>query len=501
MQLFESTDNGLYGGNIGYQDVNSPIAEIKIPTTKFQGKPLALSFKPTSKADEDTLLSYLPKDDKSPLPTSLPTSINMTPELTLDGEVLLSKGSYKLGSGIKLKYGYSSPYGGSLPSLLDKDITAGSYYAIGYNLQGMSQTQLEKTKKTLEDTKAKLEKFQASKDQTALAGLTKHDLTGAIMQAGVQSYFAVLQAQDVIAQKQAGIITNPYMSIGTFGTGLSTQYRFGLALSTKPKGVIMDIDRILKQTVDKDNVQDKVAAYNRATGPSMSLNENLIPEQLFDDPKTPEKEAQGISAVKALQIAAQQGQTIYTINQSNYSQILPQLNHSTDVMTDVRNAINAGKEVTISQTQVHAFGWSGTGYVVLDPKTGVGGYLIGGGADGGWTALADSLAYGLNQPIVGWLLFAFGFLPFILAAGSLAATMVAIFSVLMTVLTTMAAIYDLYKSKCPASDIFGYFFVTVIFYILGLSKVKNIALFNTISSFFIFLPLADVIKEDKNCNG
>ncbi len=72
------------------------------------------------------------------------------------------------------------------------------------------------------------------------------------MQAGVQSYFAVLQAQDFVAQKQAGIITNPYMS---FGTGLSTQYRYDIAMSTKPKGVIMDIDRILKQTVDKDNAK------------------------------------------------------------------------------------------------------------------------------------------------------------------------------------------------------------------------------------------------------
>ena len=210
------------------------------------------------------------------------------------------------------------------------------------------------------------------------------------MQAGVQSYFAVLQAQDVIAQKQAGIITNPYMSIGTFGTGLSTQYRFGLALSTKPKGVIMDIDRILKQTVDKDNIRAKVTAYNRATGPSMSLNENLIPEQLFDDPNTKEKEAQGISAVKALQIASSQGQTIYTVTKANYAEILPKLNHSTDVMTDVRNAINAGKEVTISQTQVHAFGWSGTGYIVLDPESGVGAYLIGGGANGGYAEIKDS---------------------------------------------------------------------------------------------------------------
>lgn len=315
--------------------------------------------------------------------------------------------------------------------MVDKDITAGSYYAIGYNLQGMSQAELERTKKTLEDTKTKLEAFQASKDQTALAGLTKHDLTGAIMQAGVQSYFAVLQAQDVIAQKQAGIITNPYMSFGTFGTGLSTQYRYGIAMSTKPKGVIMDIDRILKQTVDKDNKAEKVTAYNRATGPSMSLNENLVPEQLFDDPKTTEKEAEGISAVKALQIAAQQGQTIYTITQANYSAVLPKLNHSQDVMTDVRNAINAGKEVTISQTQVHAFGWTGTGYIVLDPESGVGAYMIGGGADGGFTNWIQNNSTDLGVlltfiSIIALGLAGVGFFAAIMAATSLIAGVIGI---------------------------------------------------------------------------
>ncbi len=55
--------------------------------------------------------------------------------------------------------------------------------------------QLEKTKTTLKNAKAKLEKFQATKDQVALQGLTKHDITGAMMQAGVQSYFAINQAQ------------------------------------------------------------------------------------------------------------------------------------------------------------------------------------------------------------------------------------------------------------------------------------------------------------------
>ena len=381
MQLFESTDNGLYGGNIGYQDVNSPSAEIKIPTTKLQGKPLALSFKPTSKADEDTLLSYLPKDDKSPLPTSLPTSINMTPELTLDGEVLLSKGSYKLGSGIKLKYGYSSPYGGSLPSLLDKDIVAGSYYAIGYNLQGMSQAQLEKTKKTLEDTKAKLEKFQASKNEADLDGLTKDSLTGAFLQANVQSYFAINDAQANIAQKQADIITNSYMSIGTFSTKMRTDYRYGIATRVTPVGLNMDIDRILSQTVNKDNDNKKVIAYNQAMGMLQSLNENAVPEMLMNTKD--EKNVEGVSAVKAIQLATQQGQALYTITKDNYAEILPKLNHDSETMSDIRNAINAGKVITVHASAINHLRWHGTGYIITDTATGAGAYMISGGFNGG----------------------------------------------------------------------------------------------------------------------
>lgn len=84
----------------------------------------------------------------------------------------------------------------------------------------------------------------------------------------------------------------------------------------------MDIDRILHTKVKVNNDREKLTAYNLARGPSYSLNENLVLEQLFDDPKITEKKVEGVSAVKALQIAQQQGQTIYTINKDNYSQIL-----------------------------------------------------------------------------------------------------------------------------------------------------------------------------------
>lgn len=124
-----------------------------------------------------------------------------------------------------------------------------------------------------------------------------------------------------------------------------------------------------------------------------------MPEQLFDDPKTTEKEVKGVSAVKALQIAQQQGQTIYTITKENYNQVLPKLSLSANVMSDIQNAINADKVVTVHEKNISYKGWHGLGYVILALTTGAGAYLIGGGADGGMINF-----FGENQNLIVLLL-------------------------------------------------------------------------------------------------
>jgi hypothetical protein len=92
--------------------------------------------------------------------------------------------------------------------------------------------------------------------------------------------------------------------------------------------------------------------------------------------------AEGISAVKAIAIAQSQGQKIYTINKENRDTALPKLTIGGAVGDEIRNAINAGKEVTFHENAINAFGWSGHGYIILDPETGVGAHLIDGGGSG-----------------------------------------------------------------------------------------------------------------------
>lgn len=89
-----------------------------------------------------------------------------------------------------------------------------------------------------------------------------------------------------------------------------------------------------------------------------------------------------MSAVKALQIAQEQGQKIYTITKENYAQVLPKLRLSSTVMTDIRDAVNAGRVVTTHEKTIYYKGWKGGGYVIIDPHSGTGAYLIDGGANG-----------------------------------------------------------------------------------------------------------------------
>ncbi|MES2673293.1 MAG: hypothetical protein V4660_03590 [Pseudomonadota bacterium] len=114
----------------------------------------------------------------------------------------------------------------------------------------------------------------------------------------------------------------------------------------------------------------------------MSAMEHLVPEQMFS---TTENKAEGISAVKALAIASQQGQKIWTITEDNLELALSKITIDSDAKADIFNAVNAGKVVTAHEAKINFNGWIGEEYVIVDPLTGAGGYIIAGGGNGSKT--------------------------------------------------------------------------------------------------------------------
>ncbi len=105
-----------------------------------------------------------------------------------------------------------------------------------------------------------------------------------------------------------------------------------------------------------------------------SYDEHDIFERLDEFPS--------VSAVRALQVAATNGIPIYTINSTNISQLLPTLQVDTEIKQEISNAVNAGKEVMISKTNISIEDFVGVGYIIKDPITGSGAYLISGGLGG-----------------------------------------------------------------------------------------------------------------------
>mgnify|MGYP001593000232 FL=1 len=193
---------------------------------------------------------------------------------------------------------------------------------------------------------------------------------------------------DHITAKTMGVFAIRMPSAGRFFNALQVDYTFGVPLSASASGLAMDIGLIRSLVRTPDGTKDKQLQFMQTSGMNSSALEHSVPEQLFSMPNNP---AQGISAVKALQIANEQGIPIYTINQSNINSILPQLQVDNEVKIDIQNAVNAGKEVTVPKTNITFNGGIGCGYFVIYPNTGAGAYMISGGMNGGMLLLCALL--------------------------------------------------------------------------------------------------------------
>jgi hypothetical protein len=182
---------------------------------------------------------------------------------------------------------------------------------------------------------------------------------------------------------------------------------------------MMDVDRIEHPVVEKTNDQEQWKAWDWASGARMSAMEHLVPEMMFS---TEENPAHGISAVKALQLAAAEGQKIWAITQTNLNISLAAINLPSDIETDIRNSVNAGKEVTAHEAAVDFYGSS----QVIDPEIGAGGYLIGGGENGGWIGGIIAILLGIYAVVAASVF------------------MVALFSGFIPALTAILLVYGLW---------------------------------------------------------
>ncbi|MCC4309167.1 transglutaminase-like domain-containing protein [Alcanivorax marinus] len=398
----------LHTSTNGYK--GTELLTIEEPTVALVGKSLSLSFSPATQEDEDTLSSYIPDAggdgelNPDQIPDTLPGHlINLKARFSIGSETVASpEQELAMGSSLASEMGYWQPGRGWNTS--ENKPIAGEYRALALNLQGISAQAAGQLEADLQATRAQINAEDYSE-------LTKQQVVGDLLHGTILSYFALNDMQDQISERQMNSVGYRAPSYGLFKTSLQPRYWFGIPRNVTASGLTMDVDNVAAIRVDKDNNHKRWVGVNRAIGARLSAMEHLVPERMYSTDDNP---AHGISAVKALQLAAAEGQKIWTITRSNLNQALAGLDLSLDEETDIRNAVLTGKEVTAHERPINFHGRAALGYTVLDPNTGAGAYLIASGENGGVLEFSFVLvlfvfAFVLSVALIassGWLILA-----------------------------------------------------------------------------------------------
>lgn len=401
IQLFSTQDAGI--------DDPTPVLSYQEKTSQLAGKRLTISYVPATQADADLIASYLPKPhaDGTPiLPSELPSSlpgylIKLKPQVNLDGQVVAqSNQALTMGTDLFSNAGFTR-----FSSPTDWDISTaeshavGQATAVGLSLQGVSAQQLNQVKARLEVTKAQVQSGNVN-------GIAGEQISGDLLTSVVWSWLFAVESHGILSQNQANVIDRAGLSYGFFHAAAQPISSWGVIRQVRFPGVNIDMPHQRSVSVSKGADLAEWARFNRIRGEQMSALEHAVPEKFFSDPAqcnfkdVPTQTAnlpacpEGISAVKAIGVAAQAGQRIYSITKqvfaANPNIVSGHLSaHSADTRARIQNYLDAGFEVTTHEKPLNSHGWTGSAYAAIDPANGTGGYLIEGGGNGGTIILAS----------------------------------------------------------------------------------------------------------------
>jgi hypothetical protein len=174
-----------------------------------------------------------------------------------------------------------------------------------------------------------------------------------------------------------GVVVSRLPSVGIFASPISIVYSFGIPRRASYHSRQVDVKLSNVAVVALDGNQQTKVKFMLQSGITTSATEGAVIEEVFAKPL-----GHGSNTIRLLQLANEQKIPIYHLKASNLAVNRSSLQHSPEVMADINNAINANLEVIIPKTQQTNGAWTGSGYMMIDPKTGAADYRVSGGLSG-----------------------------------------------------------------------------------------------------------------------
>ncbi len=353
------------------------------------GKRINLNFAAASITDENTILSLLPKpnDPVQEIPATVPAYlIKLKPEIWVNGEMKVQGNSVTMGTEMDLAIDYSYPKPVNDPvNHVESKVTAGSSYAIVWDTGKISAEYYNKSRTAVK-------KMRSNIETGAFDKVVLEKVLGETLHLIGLNYFKEVDIRNSMLERTNGVRALKLSAAAIVGTKTKTEFLLGEPRTVRSGGLSIDIKRDLYNVMSRDGDKAKVKKFNLTSGQYGSLYEGKNFEDIFGE--------EAVSTVKIINEANLEGTRIYTVTKDNAASILPKLAYSASKKQVIQSLVNSGREVTIPEKNVTIGSWIGTGYVSIDPVTGVGAYMIDGGLSGGETA--TEVSHGLG--FLGWLI-------------------------------------------------------------------------------------------------
>jgi len=353
-----------------------------LPTVGIVGKRILLAYAPASSNDKELLLSQLPDSltDTTDIPSLISAYlIHMKPQIVIENEAVATGSAIGMGKEQFYKIIFHSPAGFIDDDEIENSATVGAMYGIGFDLSRIPTEVIKKRLKKYQETKEQIE----SQNITLL---TSYDILGELFNLVSLSYYYQLDIYNELFSRKMEVFHQRVPSSAIISHSIRVTSILGLPYAISINGIKMDVDRDMEAVFGKDGENNRKKSYNIESGIMSSEMEARVLDQLFNI----EKDRRALCATRILSIANERQIPIYTINSSNISQILPLLQTSDKVKSSIECAVNSGMEVIVPGSNIEYNGWEGIGYIVLNPETGEGAYMIE-GIGGGWLAWTKAI--------------------------------------------------------------------------------------------------------------
>jgi len=352
-------------------------ASYQISLPELSGKRLTVYYVPATPTDANTIASY------GGLYKTPAGAVNLKPVIRLDGVEQVRGSPISFGAEQTLSFELSWPNGqaggsyppGSYPPVptvpqggsFSKTVKSGEFHSLVFPYASGNGGGLMEMSKQLNG------RIDDIGDAFLVNGYLDDELTGDFLTLRGKSWYQ----QVYLAKSLAAAFMQRYFVSDLGGAVVSVVVEADGG-DVDLSGLLIDAPRNLSFVLPRPDPPDSdpnSKDFMILVGYAASALEHFIWEQKYSPG--------GVSTVKCLQLANEQSQTIYDIDSSNVGSILLLLPFTQDVKDAIQAAVNDGQEVKIHSDWITHNEWTGCGYAVTDPITGVGRFEISNGS-GGW---------------------------------------------------------------------------------------------------------------------